>query len=76
MRQKTIDNVLYDEENLDLFKAAEAFLEDEKKRAKRNHVSNPRKALAAWMKHKGRLQSDEAFRQRLAEAWKKHHPSP
>lgn len=74
MKQKTIDKVLYDEENFDLMKAAEAILEDEKKKAKRNHIPNPAKALAAWMKHKARLKEEEAFRQQLAEAWKKSHP--
>jgi hypothetical protein len=73
MRRKTIDNILYNEENLNLFKAAKAILEDEKKKAKRNHIPNSRKSFDAWAKHKARLQTEEAFRQQLAKAWKKSH---
>lgn len=76
MHSKTIQKILEDEDTFDLMKAAEAILTDEKRREKRERVRSKGHSNAAYGRIKHREQEEEAWRQRLAEAWKKTHPSP
>ena len=70
MQEHTIRKILEDEDNLDLLKAAEAVLEKSLRDSKKK-IPNRWRAFNAWQKVKAQYQADEAFRQQLAEVWKK-----
>lgn len=70
MRDQKIRQILEDEDNLDLLKAAEAVLAKSERESKKK-TPNRWRAFNAWQKVKAQYQADELFRQQLAEAWKK-----
>jgi hypothetical protein len=73
MHPKQIRKVLDDEETFDVAQAAEAVIEDNRIREKKDKPKSREASLAAFQAHKARKQDDEAFRQSVAKAWKRTH---
>lgn len=71
MHPKQIRKVLEDDDTFDVAKAAEAVLEDARIREKKSKPRKRANSIIAYQKLKAREQEQEAFRQRLADAWNK-----
>jgi hypothetical protein len=69
IRNKTIKEILENEEVIDIAKTAEAIIVDKKRKSKL--IKPKTNSTAGWDKLKVIAQEEESFRQKLAKVWNK-----
>ena len=70
IRNKTIKEILENEEVIDIAKTANAIIVDKKRKSKLNKPKT--NSTAGWDKLKVMAQEEESFRQKLAKVWNKN----